>query len=67
VGIYVTVDSLIAAFCAALHGLAIVVTLATVITATIPTRWRRPGLGRLFHLLNLLAGNVGHNHNANDR
>ena len=48
-------------------GLAFLVTLATGITALTPTRWNSEGLDRLFHWLNLIAGNVGHNKNADDR
>ncbi|MCF8467408.1 MAG: hypothetical protein K9G33_08420 [Sneathiella sp.] len=51
----------------AFESLAYLVTLATVITAATPTRWESEVLDRLFHWLNLIAGNVGHNRNADDQ
>ena len=50
-----------------MEGLVFLVTLATVITALTPTRWEADWLDRLFRLLNLIAGNVGQNKNADDR
>ncbi|WP_340149978.1 hypothetical protein [uncultured Sneathiella sp.] len=51
----------------AVEGLAFLVTLATVLTALTPTRWEAEWLDRLFRILNLIAGNVGQNKNADDR
>lgn len=51
----------------AVQVLAIVITLATVITSLTPSRSDDQRLDRLLKLLNLLAGNVGFNRNADDR
>lgn len=46
--------------------LAILVTLATIISSITPTKSDNAALNRALHLLNLLAGNVAHNKNADD-
>ncbi|MEX1034653.1 MAG: hypothetical protein WDZ54_01760 [Sneathiella sp.] len=66
-GAYVTYFDWQEAAWLALEGLALLVTLATIITALTPTRWDAEWLDRLFQLLNLIAGNVGQNKNADDR
>ena len=50
----------------AMTGLAFGVLAATLLTALAPARWRGGPLRPLFLLLNLLAGNVGHNRNRDD-
>ncbi|WP_339632458.1 hypothetical protein [uncultured Sneathiella sp.] len=66
-GAFVTYFDWREAVCLAVEGLVFLVTLATVITALTPTRWEADWLDRLFRLLNLIAGNVGQNKNADDR
>lgn len=50
----------------AVEVLAMMVTLATLITALVPSRWDNDLADRIFSLLNLIAGNVGHNKNADE-
>lgn len=50
----------------AVEGLACAVLLATLVTALAPRSWRQGELRCVFHLLDLLAGNVGHNRNRDD-
>jgi hypothetical protein len=66
-GAFVTIGDMLQALCLAVAGLACLVTLATIITALTPTRWEEEPIDRLFRMLNLIAGNVGHNRNADDR
>ncbi len=66
-GAFVTIDEMLQALWMGLAGLTCLVTLTTIITALTPTRWRAEPLDRLFQMLNLIAGNVGHNRNADDR
>lgn len=66
-GAFVTIGDLLQALWLAVAGLTCLVTLATFITALTPTRWDAASLDRLFQMLNLIAGNVGHNKNADDR
>ena len=47
--------------------LAFLIALATVFSAMIPSRSDNARMDRALHILNLLAGNVGHNRNADDR
>ncbi|MCR9212552.1 MAG: hypothetical protein NXI13_02455 [Proteobacteria bacterium] len=51
----------------AFEMLTILVTVATVITALTPSRWDNRMLDRVFQFMNLIAGNVGQNRNADDR
>ncbi len=51
----------------AFEMLTILVTVATVITALTPSRWDNRMLDRIFQFMNLIAGNVGQNRNADDR
>lgn len=51
----------------AFEMLSILVTIATVITALTPTRWDNRMMDRVFQFMNLIAGNVGQNKNADDR
>ena len=51
----------------AAEALAIVVTIATLVSSVTPTRADDLLLDRALHLINLLAGNVGHNRNADDQ
>ena len=48
----------------ALTGL---VTAATAVTALTPTKWDDRAVNVIFRVLNILAGNVGKNRNADDR
>lgn len=64
---YLTPSMLEAGIFLAFEALTILVTLATVITALTPTRWDNRMMDKVFHLLNLIAGNVGLNRNADDR
>jgi len=50
----------------ATEGLAFVVLIATVITANYPSRSRQQKLDTLLRFLNVVAGNVGANRNADD-
>ncbi|WP_373087024.1 hypothetical protein [Sneathiella sp.] len=50
----------------AVEVLAMMVTLATLITALVPSRWDNDLADRIFSLLNLIAGNVGHIKNADE-
>ena len=59
-------DSLQAATFLAFEVLTILVTLATIVTSLTPSRWDNKIVDRLFQFLNLIAGNVGHNKNADD-
>ncbi|WP_025898620.1 hypothetical protein [Sneathiella glossodoripedis] len=47
--------------------LALLVTAATIITALTPSKSDNELLDRVLGYLNLIAGNVGHNRNADDR
>ncbi|MZR30889.1 hypothetical protein [Sneathiella litorea] len=66
-GAFVTSGELPNIIWLAVEGLTCLVTLATLVTALTPTRWNMQCLDRLFQMLNLIAGNVGHNRNADDR
>ena len=57
---------ILGAFWTGMTGLAFGVLAATLLTALAPKRWRQGALRSVFHLLNLLAGNVGHNRNRDD-
>lgn len=63
---YLTPSLLEAAIVLAFEILTLVVTLATIISALTPTRWDNQLVDRLFRYVNLIAGNVGHNRNADD-
>lgn len=63
---YLTPSLLEAAILLAFEVLTLVVTLATIVTALTPTRWDNRVMDKLFHYVNLIAGNVGHNRNADD-
>ena len=63
---YLTPSLLEAAILLAFEVLTLVVTLATIITALTPTHWDNQAMDKLFHYVNLIAGNVGHNRNADD-
>ncbi len=56
-------DAILLAF----EVLTLLVTVATVITALTPSRWDNRMMDRVFQFMNLIAGNVGHNKNADDR
>lgn len=47
--------------------LAFLIALATVFSAMVPSRSGNAPIDRALQILNLLAGNVGHNRNADDR
>lgn len=47
--------------------LAMLIVLATVITCHLPSRSKNRFLNWVLHILNLVAGNVGHNRNADDQ
>ncbi|MEH6546920.1 MAG: hypothetical protein V7701_10850 [Sneathiella sp.] len=64
---YFTPSLLEAAILLAFEVLTILVTLATLISALTPTRWDNRVMDKLFHYVNLIAGNVGQNRNADDR
>ncbi|USG59924.1 hypothetical protein NBZ79_12130 [Sneathiella marina] len=63
---YLTPSLLEGAILLAFEVLTLLVTLATIISALTPTRWDNQAMDRLFHYVNLIAGNVGHNKNADD-
>jgi hypothetical protein len=63
---YLTPSLLEAGILLAFEVLTILVTLATIVTALTPTRWDNQAMDKLFHYVNLIAGNVGHNRNADD-
>ncbi|GEM_PF-1860278 len=50
----------------AFEGLAFAVLFATLITSLTPTKTDDARLDRVLGFLNMLAGNVGHNRNADD-
>lgn len=66
-GAFVTIGDMLLVLWRAFEGLACVVTLATIVTAMTPTNQQPEPFDRLFQLLNLIAGNVGHNRNADER
>lgn len=49
-----------------INGLLTIVAGATVITAVTPTQWDNKAVNMISKLLNVLAGNVGRNRNADD-
>ena len=51
----------------AFEGLAFTVLAATLVTSLTPTKADDARLDRVLGFLNILAGNVGHNRNADDR
>ena len=51
----------------AFEGLAFTVLTATLVTSLTPTKADDARLDRVLGFLNILAGNVGHNRNADDR
>ena len=51
----------------AVEVLAILISLATLITSLLPSRSDNISVDTVLQILNLLAGNVGHNRNADDR
>jgi hypothetical protein len=59
-------DTLETSVLLAFEVLSILVTVATVITALTPTHWDNRMMDRIFQYLNLIAGNVGQNRNADD-
>ncbi|TNE36261.1 MAG: hypothetical protein EP348_07270 [Alphaproteobacteria bacterium] len=50
----------------AFEVLTAMVTLATVVTALTPTQWDNELVNQISKILNMIAGNVGHNRNADD-
>jgi len=50
-----------------IHALTALMSAATLVTALTPTRHDDAAVDFLLRLLNLLAGNVGYNRNADDR
>ncbi len=54
-------------FSLAFEGLAFTVLVATLVTSLTPTKADDARLDRVLGFLNMLAGNVGHNRNADDK
>ena len=60
-------EAFFAAIPAWVEALALVVTAATAVTALTPTKSDDKWAGKILFVLNLLAGNIGKNKNADDK